>query len=87
MSSVFTTIFLIMFLSVSSSQPMQDDVSPFMTLEEEQELAQQACARLGGESRIELSELFGEDHVYCSFEDGECTQGELNDGFCYKERQ
>ncbi|MBT4385094.1 hypothetical protein HOD30_05100 [Candidatus Peregrinibacteria bacterium] len=49
----------------------------------EQLSAETRCEELGGTARIELSMSYNAEQTFCAFDDGECTQTELNDGVCY----
>jgi hypothetical protein len=51
-----------------------------------QQKAKARCNVLGGSSYKAISQLYGVEHIYCRFSDGECTQNELNDRACYKEK-
>ncbi len=53
------------------------------TLTSEQYSAQVICLELSGSDYIAFSELYGVDQLFCTFDNGECTQTELNDGVCY----
>lgn len=59
------------------------------SLTAEQKRAFEKCKTLSGEARLELSALYGEKQIFCAFAgtSGECTQGELNSGACFKEKK
>lgn len=94
MYMVFSLLFApALFVGTESSSPdtiyhtNDEGFVDMLTSEEEQNSAINVCAELGGESRVTLSELFGEDQVFCTFEEGgECTQGELLNNVCYKQK-
>lgn len=63
------------------------DPKTFKVLSNAQESARARCIELNGIPRLELSMLYGSMQIFCSFgEEGECTQGELNAGQCFKEK-
>lgn len=56
----------------------------FMALNEVWHEAYLECEKFGGKSYTALSDLYGEDQLFCSFSGiGGCTQNELVDGECF----
>jgi hypothetical protein len=60
-------------------------VEPEMTAE--QNTAYEKCEAVNGTPRIVMSELHGGLQVFCTFSDGECTQGELNTDECFMQKK
>lgn len=78
---------------IEKVQPFFDQIiSTFQLITKEQKMANDRCLQLYGSPRLEDSMLHGEKQIFCSFglignAVGECTQGELNDGTCFKEKE
>lgn len=53
----------------------------------EQAFSYDMCLDHDGEPYIAFSELYGEEQTFCSFgEEGECTQNELIENECFKQK-
>lgn len=57
------------------------------SLNADQSKAQVACTSLEGTASLVLSEETGEKETECTFSDGICSQRELNESKCYKQKK
>lgn len=62
-------------------------VTSTQSLNAEQSKAQVACTSLEGSASLVLSEETGEKETECTFADGICSQRELNESKCYKQKK
>jgi hypothetical protein len=70
--------------------PVNDNknVNQDNSLTPNQKSADEKCRVLQGVPRLVFNEESGKNEIFCLFgEEGECTQGELNKGECFKEKK
>lgn len=73
--------------SIKGTDIKDIQVEKKVALTADQSKASTTCTALGGISRLELSALYGEEQIFCSFGSaGECTQNELNSSTCFKQK-
>lgn len=71
---------------VSNLVTLVDVVEKELILSDAQRPGYNKCNNLKGSPYLDMSKLTGQIEIFCRFDDGECTQNELDSTQCYKQK-